>query len=167
MFVKSTLVAGLFAALMAILPAAPAEARTSVTIGIGTAGWGAPCWNRAHRCGHRPAAVVRQAYVGPRHVAPRAVVRRAYVGPRYVAPRAGYYVGYRAPAATIYYGYRAPVARVSCSHARAVVARNGYTRVVANRCGGQYYSFKAWRGGRNYVVTFNAHTGRIVRSGRY
>ena len=137
MTLKSLFAAGLIAAAAAFIPAAPAEAKTVINIGIGVPSWNHYCYNRAGwRCGWNPG------------------LRRYY----YVAPgRAAVYYDYSAPVNH----------RISCSRARNIVQNHGFNRVVTRECGGKFYSFNGRKNGRRHVVTVNSFNGNIVGNRRY
>ncbi len=136
MALKSLFAAGLFAAAAAFIPAAPAEAKTTINIGIGVPGWNHHCHNRpGYRCGWN------------------AGLRRYY----YIAPgRPLVYYDYAAPVNN----------RISCNRAKNIVERHGYNRVATRECGGKFYSFNGRKNGHRYVVTVNSFTGNIVGRSR-
>lgn len=136
-FFKTTVAAGFAALTLLLLPAAEAEAKTKIVIGIGTPYHGGYygngyCYNHPYRC--RP------------------------------APRP-YYFSY-APPVTYYDSYRRPKAKLSCNAARKVVDGSGYNNVRARDCSGSVYSFNAQRKGKAFRVSVSAQTGRIVGANR-
>ena len=134
---KTFIAAGMMAVSIAFVPAT-AEAKTNITIGIGSGwvgpGFGAQCWGQHRRhCNY---------YGGYGY----------YGHPYYNGPRPKYYYDER------------PVRprRVSCGLARDIVADHGFRRVVARDCSGRVYSFRARKNGWAYIVSVNARNGRIV-----
>jgi len=148
MAIKSIIAASLVAATMALLPgSAPAEAKTNIVIGIGTPGWGNPCWNRYSYCG---------GWARPRYYyAPRVHAPYLYESYRYD----GYYYDNRQ--------YRNPIrARMSCGAARNLVDHSGYSRVSTSECRGDVYTFAARRNGKSFLVKVDAFARRIVGTRR-
>ena len=139
MALKSLFAAGLFAAVVAFFPGAPAEAKNVITINIGTGapGWDHHCHNRrGWRCGWNPG------------------LRRYF----YIAPGRP----------LVYYDYRPPVInRISCGRAHNIVETHGFNRVSNRDCSGKYYAFTGRKKGHRYLVSVNSYTGRIVGTRRY
>lgn len=137
MVLKSLFAAGLFAAGLAFIPAAPAQADTTINIGISAPGWDHYCRNnRGWRCGWNPG------------------LRRYY----YIAPgRPAVYYDYRPPAAV----------RISCGRAHDIVENHGFNKVTNRDCSGKYYSFTGRKNGNRYQVTVNSYTANIVGTNRY
>jgi len=137
-FWKSTIAAGFAALTMLLLPAASAEAKTKVVIGIGTPIYGgiyggSYCYNRPYRC----------------RVAPRATYF-TYAPKRYYND----------------YYYRKPSAKLSCNAAAKIVDSSGFNQVSKRNCSGSVYSFNAKRKGQAYRVSVSAQTGRIIGTSR-
>jgi hypothetical protein len=149
MALKSFIAASLVAATMALLPGtAPAEAKTKIVIGIGTAGWDHSCWNGyRYYCGGWPRP--RYYYRPPIHA--------PYIYESY------HYDNYYDND----YSYRRPIrARMSCGAARNLVDRSGYSRVNASECRGDVYTFTARRNGKSYLVKVDAFARRIIGTRR-
>ena len=135
---KTIVAAGLAAVTLAFMPMSQAEAKTRIVIGIGTPGFG---YGNSY-CYNHPRRC------GGYHPRPH-----YYYTPQH--PRVHYYDDY------------APVRRkLSCGAARNVVDDFGFNKVAASECKGAVYTFRASKKGHRYVVKVNAHTGRIVGTGR-
>jgi hypothetical protein len=140
MALKTTLAAAFAAVTMMLVPMSAAEAKTKVVIGIGGPVYGGIGYY--HGCGKNKWRCHNYR-------------RHAYIG---ITPRIPVYAG----------GYYAPrhAGKLSCSAARNMVDHSGFNHVKARDCKGKVYSFSASRKGHRYLVRVNAHTGRIVGTGR-
>lgn len=137
MTLKNTIWAACAAAAMLLLPAAAAEAKTRVVIGIGTPVGGSYCWNHPRQCHITP----RPHYF---HFAPaRPLWGNVYLDDHYYKK-----------------------AKLSCAAAGKIVVRNGFNKIVARDCKGSVYSFAASRKGKRYIVNVHAYAGRVTVAGR-
>jgi hypothetical protein len=51
---------------------------------------------------------------------------------------------------------------IGCREGARMVFRHGFNRVVPIDCGGDFYTYRGWRGGEPWRIRIDADTGRIV-----
>lgn len=103
---------------------------------------------RVYRHDSRPPHVPKPRYVDPWRYEP---------APRYHVPRPPYYVP--APPRV--------VVRMSCSHARNILLRQGFRSINARDCSGWRYVFTARLEGHRYYVTLHSGSGIILSARPY
>ena len=51
---------------------------------------------------------------------------------------------------------------IGCNEGARIVSRRGFNRVVPMDCGGDFYTYRGWRGGGPWRIRVDSDTGQIV-----
>ena len=51
---------------------------------------------------------------------------------------------------------------IGCNEGARIVSRRGFNRVVPIDCGGDFYTYRGWRGGGPWRIRVDSDTGQIV-----